>query len=200
MEENKNLVHLSLDLNTVTGIAIFTAIAGIIGGETSNAKAQAQKAAPSPKAIAPAKAEVAEAATPTSGESTAKPKAAPIAKTPATPATPKAPAPKTPATPAAPKTPATPATPKAAPKTPATPKPAEVAFEELDAEGQLEALKNHVTKHTKKGKSADIKALLAPYGAARVSELDAEWYESFNEVLNRYSAGESVEEIFPEQA
>jgi len=72
-----------------------------------------------------------------------------------------------------------------------------VAFEDLDEEGQLEALKAHATKHTKKGKTADIKALVANYGADRVSDLDPEYYVEFNEVLTRYSDGESVEDIFP---
>lgn len=174
MEDNKNLVHLSLDLNTAQGKAIFVAIAALLGGAVSPAKEQAVKAAPAPKAASTATEEVADTATPTSGASTPKPKAAVTTKAP------KAAAP----------------APKAAAPKPAA-KPAEVAFEDLDADAQLEALKAHVTKHTKNGKSADIKALLSNFGSDRVSTLEAEHYLDFNDVLNRYSAGESVEDIFP---
>lgn len=85
---------------------------------------------------------------------------------------------------------------KPAPKA-AAPKPAAVNFEDLEEADQLEALKAHATKHTKKGKTADIKALVANYGAERVSDLDPEYYIEFNDVLTRYSDGESVEDIFP---
>lgn len=110
------------------------------------------------------------------------------------------PAPKPVAKPAAKAAPAAAAKPvaKAAPAKPAAkPAPKAVAFEDLDEEAQLEALKAHATKHTKKGKTADIKALVANYGAERVSDLDPEYYVEFNDVLNRYSDGESVEDIFP---
>lgn len=171
MEDNKNLVHLSLDLNTAQGKTLFLALAAVLGGTTVAApvaKEQAQKAAPAPKA-ASAPDVAAGTATPTSGASTPKPKAA---------------------TPAA-----KPAAKAAAPKPAA--KPAEVDFADLDAEAQLDTLKNNVTKHTKKGKSADIKALLSNFGAERVSVLEVEHYSDFNDVLNRYTAGESVEDIFP---
>lgn len=179
MEDNRNNAHISINLESATGKAVFAAIAAVLAGgaiETPS-KAQAVKAAPAPKAAASATTateEVAEDATQTSGKSTPEPKAA------SKPAAPKAAAP----------------APKAAAPKPAA-KPAEVAFEDLDADAQLEALKAHVTKHTKKGKSADIKALLSNFGSDRVSTLEAEHYLDFNDVLNRYSAGESVEDIFP---
>lgn len=82
------------------------------------------------------------------------------------------------------------------PKTPAKPKKEEApAFEDLDEDAQLEAIKAEVTKHTKKGKSADIKALLAAYDAGRASELAPEQYADFFNAVVRYGKGESVEEI-----
>lgn len=175
-------VNHSIELGPKT-LAFFAALitgGAVVAASAEAPKAAAQKAAPAPKAETGDKTP---AATPAPKTAAGKP-ATPAAK-PATPATPAA-KPATPATPAA----------KAKPATPAA-KPVEVAFADLGEEDKLESLKAHVTRHTKKGKSADIKALLAPYGAERVSLLGAEWYDSFNEVLDRYSAGESVEDIFP---
>lgn len=91
--------------------------------------------------------------------------------------------------------------PKPAPKAaapapkPAAAKPAAPAFEELDEEAQLEEIKVQVTKHTKKGKSADIKTLLSGFGANRASELATSDYQGFYDAVARYSAGEDVNEI-----
>lgn len=193
--ENSNFVNVSFNLSTAEGKAMFLAIAAVLGGAVTSGqeievkegnvkplKATAKAAAPK---SAPAAAEKpADTATPTSGETTPEPKAA----------APKAaaPAPAKAAAAAAPKAVAAKPTPAAAPKA------VDVAFEDLDGGAQLEALKAYVTKFTKKGKSADIKALLAPYGAGKVSELEADSYVDFNAVLDRYAAGESVADIFPE--
>ena len=68
-------------------------------------------------------------------------------------------------------------------------------FGELDEDAQLEAIKAEVTRHTKKGKSADIKALLAHFDAGRASELAPEVYPGFFDAIKRYGAGESVDDI-----
>lgn len=87
--------------------------------------------------------------------------------------------------------------PKATPpaEKPKTEKTKAPAFDELDEDAQLEAIKAEVTKHTKKGKSADIKALLAHFEAARASELNAEQYVNFFDTVVRYGKGESVEDL-----
>lgn len=69
------------------------------------------------------------------------------------------------------------------------------AFEDMDDDAKLEAIKAEVTKHTKKGKSADIKALLGGFDAARASELAPEDLESFYDAVKRYGAGETVDDI-----
>lgn len=69
------------------------------------------------------------------------------------------------------------------------------AFEDLDDDAKLEAIKAEVTKHTKKGKSADIKALLLGFDANRASELAPEDYDAFYDAVKRYGAGESVDDI-----
>jgi hypothetical protein len=68
-------------------------------------------------------------------------------------------------------------------------------FDSLDDDAKLEAIKTEVTKHTKKGKSADIKALLTGFDAGRASELDAERYGDFYAAIQRYGKGETVEAI-----
>lgn len=86
-------------------------------------------------------------------------------------------------------------------ETPAAKDPEPVAekkpleFEDLDEAAQLEAIKAEVTRHTKKGKSADIKALLAFHEAGRASELAAEQYPGFYDMVKRYAAGESVNDL-----
>lgn len=101
-----------------------------------------------------------------------------------------APKPEAPAAPAAPAKTQRPAAPK--PTAPEKP-----TFSELDDDAKLEAIKAEVTKHTKKGKSADIKFLLANYEAGRASELAPEQYDAFFESITRYGAGEAVTDLFP---
>ncbi len=80
-----------------------------------------------------------------------------------------------------------------APKADAKPKAAD--FDDLDDDAKLEAIKTEVTKHTKKGKSADIKALLTHFDAGRASELAPEQYGDFYNAILRYGKGESVAAI-----
>jgi hypothetical protein len=68
-------------------------------------------------------------------------------------------------------------------------------FADLDDDAKLDAIKAEVTKHTKKGKSADIKALLGGFDANRASELAPEDYDAFYDGVKRYGAGESVDDI-----
>ena len=70
-------------------------------------------------------------------------------------------------------------------------------WDEMDDDAKLEAIKAEVTKHTKKGKSADIKFLLSNFDAGRASELAPEDYDAFFDAITRYGKGESVEKIFP---
>ena len=108
-----------------------------------------------------------------------------------------------PESPAKPEVPAKPAAPAATTKTqrPAASKPAAAAekpaFSDLDDDAKLEAIKAEVTKHTKKGKSADIKFLLANFDAGRASELSTEQYDAFFDAIPRYGAGEAATDIFP---
>lgn len=104
---------------------------------------------------------------------------------------------------AKPEVPAKPAAPAATTKTPrpAASKPAAAAekpaFSDLDDDAKLEAIKAEVTKHTKKGKSTDIKFLLANFDAGRASELSTEQYDAFFDAITRYGAGEAATDIFP---
>ena len=70
-------------------------------------------------------------------------------------------------------------------------------WDEMDDDAKLEAIKAEVTKHTKKGKSADIKFLLSNFDAGRASELAPEDYDAFFDAITRYGKGESVETLFP---
>lgn len=70
-------------------------------------------------------------------------------------------------------------------------------WDEMDDDAKLEAIKAEVTKHTKKGKSADIKFLLSNFDAGRASELAPEDYDAFYDAIGRYGKGESLEKIFP---
>lgn len=70
-------------------------------------------------------------------------------------------------------------------------------WDDMDDDAKLEAIKAEVTKHTKKGKSADIKFLLSNFDADRASELAPEDYDAFFDAITRYGKGESVEKIFP---
>lgn len=104
---------------------------------------------------------------------------------------------------AKPEVPAKPAAPAATTRTqrPAASKPAAAAekpaFSDLGDAAKLEAIKAEVTKHTKKGKSADIKFLLANFDAGRASELSTEQYDAFFDAITRYGAGEAATDIFP---
>ena len=104
---------------------------------------------------------------------------------------------------AKPEVPAKPAAPAATTRTqrPAASKPAAAAekpaFSDLDDDAKLEAIKAEVTKHTKKGKSADIKFLLANFDAGRASELSTEQYDAFFDAITRYGAGEAATDISP---
>lgn len=70
-------------------------------------------------------------------------------------------------------------------------------WDKMDDDAKLEAIKAEVTKHTKKGKSADIKFLLSNFDAGRASELAPEDYDAFFDAITRYGKGESAETIFP---
>lgn len=70
-------------------------------------------------------------------------------------------------------------------------------WDEMDDDAKLEAIKAEVTKHTKKGRSADIKFLLSNFDAGRASELAPEDYDAFFDAITRYGKGESVETLFP---
>lgn len=72
-------------------------------------------------------------------------------------------------------------------------------WDEMDDDAKLEAIKAEVTKHTKKGKSADIKFLLSNFEAGRASELAPEDYDAFFDAITRYGKGESVETLFPSE-
>jgi len=103
-------------------------------------------------------------------------------------------------------------TPKAQPAKVETPKaePAETrtrrtktderieGWDDMDDDAKLEAIKAEVTRHTKKGKSADIKQILAQFDAGRASELLPDDYDAFFDAIARYGKGEKLEEIFPE--
>src|SRR5690606_34966909 len=88
--------------------------------------------------------------------------------------------------------------PKPAPKA-AAPKPAPKAeeedFNELDEDAQLDAIKKEVTKHTKKGKTSDIKQLLGLFDVAKASDLDPATYGEFFDLVKRYGAGETAEDL-----
>lgn len=213
--ENSNQVHLSIDLSTEQGKNILAAVtAAVLGSPKVSVEQKAAAAAPMAK---PAPAKAAPTPTVVDGTSDTVPDAEPeakVVKMPAKPAPAKAaPTPAKPA-PAAPKAaapaPAKPAPAKPTPAKPAPAKPAATAKptagqilavpyeEQTDDEGKLAHLMAHVTKHTKNGKGSDVKALLAQYSVDRASELDPEWYDSFNEAISRYSDGETVDQIFPD--
>lgn len=88
----------------------------------------------------------------------------------------------------------------AAAKPAGRPAAAKPDFSTLDEEAQLEAIKTEVTKHTKKGKSADIKALLAGWGVTRASELTTDQYQGFFDGVVGYGAGETVEALIEQFA
>lgn len=59
----------------------------------------------------------------------------------------------------------------------------------LGDDEKIEAIKTEVTKHTKRGKSGDIKALLTFVGVARVSELQGDDIDTFMALVQRYGKG-----------
>lgn len=69
------------------------------------------------------------------------------------------------------------------------------ALEAQDADEQLATVQAEVTKHSKKGKTADIKKLLAIFDAPKVSELDPSTYGEFYGLVLRFGAGESADDI-----
>ena len=72
------------------------------------------------------------------------------------------------------------------------------AFADLTDDEKIEAIKAEVTKHTKRGKSGDIKALLTFVGAGRVSELQGEGIDTFMSLVQRYGKGgegNSIEDL-----
>lgn len=72
-------------------------------------------------------------------------------------------------------------------------------FEDMSEEDQLNEIKAKVTLTTKKkGGADDVRELLGVFDAGRASELDPKDYVEFYDVLSRYRAGESVDEIFPQ--
>jgi type IV secretory pathway VirB10-like protein len=73
-------------------------------------------------------------------------------------------------------------------------------WDDMDDDAKLEAIKVEVTKHTKKGKSADIKFMLSNFDAGRASELNPEDYEAFYNAITRYGKGESIADIFPDDS
>lgn len=83
----------------------------------------------------------------------------------------------------------------AAPKTEAPKAAAKATFADLDEAGQLAAIQTEVTRHAKKGKTADVKAILVHFGAGKASELDAERYGEVYDAFVRYGKGETVDAI-----
>lgn len=60
---------------------------------------------------------------------------------------------------------------------------------------KLEMIKAKVTAYVKKGNSADIKTLLAHFGAPKASELAVADYDAFSAMLDRYGKGEPMADI-----
>lgn len=157
-----------------------SSLTALLGGLSTGAKVAATAASPAKQAVAK---EQVTGGTPKVSEEVA----AEVAKsTPAPKAAAKAPVAKA----------ASPA-PKAAAKPVA--KVAEgPAFEDLDEDGQLEAIKAHVTRQTKNSKSADVKAMLAHFDVSRASELAPEQYEGFHTMITRFGKGETVADLIAE--
>lgn len=166
--EVKVNVNIELDQNTIN------ALAGILGGAVVTAKAAVVEAPAEEKEKTPAKVASKPAAKPAPKaveEEAEEVEAKPVAAKPA----PKAAAPK--------------------PAAKAKPVAEEEDFNELDEDAQLEAIKKEVTKHTKKGKTSDIKQLLGLFDVGRASDLDPATYGEFYELVKRYSGGEDLDAI-----
>lgn len=210
--EMKNSIGLTIDLGTAEGKAIFAAIAAVIlGGSAAIAAAPVAKEAkqvkmPAPAAAIPAAQTAMPLPTPPAPVA-APPVAIPGLPTPPAPvAAPSAPsiptppaapvAPQAPSAPSAPKAPAAPAAPKPdkAPKAPKVAAPV-VDFASLDEEGKREAIKKLTTKHSKKGKTADMKTLFSAYGATNVETVPADYLDHFNSSITAYDGGQSAADI-----
>lgn len=84
-------------------------------------------------------------------------------------------------------------TPPAAPSAPAKTKkaaPAPVApsvpFEQLDEAGKREAILKVTTKHSKKGKTTELKSLYAAYGAQNVQGVPVEYLDHMKWAVDQY--------------
>lgn len=74
-------------------------------------------------------------------------------------------------------------------------KAAAPTFADLDETGKREAILTLTTKHTKKGKSADIRVLLAAFNVKAGKELPIERLDEYYGLLKRYDAGEVMEKL-----
>lgn len=184
-------VKVSVELGEGTK-AFINGLIAANGGNTSEgaAKAAPAKEAKAPKAEAPAKDEAPAKEEVTEAPARGRRRAAAKAED-------EAPA-KAPAKEAVKEAEAAPARRRRAAAKEEAPAADDVAFEDLSTDDQLADLQKRITKHTKKGKTADIKELLSVFDAGRASELDAKDYVEFSDALARYDAGETVDEIFPQ--
>lgn len=161
-------VKVTVDLGEKT----LTVLSGLLGQNATTAKPVAElfptEKADAPADEAPAPAKSAETRVRRSAAQIAADKAAAEAKTPA-------------------KEEAAPA------KEEAREKPAD--FADLDEEAQAEEIKTMVTRNVKKGKSADVKKMLAHFEASRASELAPDQYGDFYEMIKAYGAGASVDSL-----
>ena len=171
-------MEVKVNVNIELGQTTINALAGILGGAVVTAKAAVVEAPAEEKEKTPAKVASKPAAKPAPKaveEEEAEEEAKPVAAKPA----PKA-VEEEEAKPVAAK---------------AKPVAEEEDFNELDEDAQLEAIKKEVTKHTKKGKTSDIKQLLGLFDVGRASDLDPATYGEFFELVKRYSGGEGIDAI-----
>lgn len=73
-------------------------------------------------------------------------------------------------------------------------KAAAPSFEDQGDDEKLAAIQAKVTNFTKKGKTADIKKILAHFDVARASELSAEAYDDFYAAIVAYGVDGSMPE------
>lgn len=158
-------MEVKVNVNIELGQTTINALAGILGGAVVTAKAAVVEAPAEEKEKTPAK---------VASKPAAKPAPKAVEEEAAKPA-PKAAAPK--------------------PAAKAKPVAEEEDFNELDEDAQLEAIKKEVTKHTKNGKTSDIKQLLGLFDVGRSSDLDPATYGEFFELVKRYSGGEDLDTI-----
>jgi hypothetical protein len=201
---NSNSIGLNIDLATEQGKAIFAALAAVVLGNSFTAsEVLTPKAVKEAKVVKMPDAVVtAPAALPTLPQAPSAPAAVvtapPVIKAPSLPQAPSAPAavaaPVLP--PAAPSLPQAPAAPVAA-KEPKAPKVAApvVDFASLDADGKREAIKKITTKHSKKGKTTDMKMLFSAYGATNVESIPADYLDHFNQSITSYDGGATAADI-----